>query len=115
MDRATVRGVAIGAAQTNFPADRNEYKCFTALLLQFVLVLHLRNGERNMNKQMSQESDHLLYWIVAVLLIVSVGLADAGIVALSASLITFAQLAVFALTVALIDSGVFFTAWLMRR
>jgi len=79
------------------------------------VVLHLNNGERNMVKQVSRERDHLLYWIVAVLLIVSVGLADAGIVALSASLVTFVQLAVFALTVALIDGGVFFTAWLMRR
>jgi hypothetical protein len=78
-------------------------------------VLHLNNGERNVKKQVSQESDHLLYWIVAVLLIVSVGLADAGIVALSASLVTVVQLAMFVLTVALIDSGVVFTAWLMRR
>jgi hypothetical protein len=68
-----------------------------------------------MNGQVLSTDNRLLYWLVAALLIVSVSLADAALVAEVASLITVVQLIIIAFTVALIDGGVFITAWQMRR
>jgi hypothetical protein len=68
-----------------------------------------------MNRQTSQTGNQLLYWLVAALLIISVSLADAALVAVVASLITAIQLMVIAFTVVLIDGGVLITAWQMRQ
>ena len=68
-----------------------------------------------MNRKALPTGNQLLYWLVAALLIISVSLADAALVAAVASLITVVQLIVIAFTVALIDGGVFVTAWQMRR
>jgi TctA family transporter len=68
-----------------------------------------------MNKQVVQKNNQLLYGLIAALLIMSVSLVDAALIAVVASLITVVQLIVVAFTVALIDGGVFVTAWQMRR
>jgi len=68
-----------------------------------------------MKRQVLPTGNRLLYWLAGSLLIMSVSLADAALIAVVASLITVVQLIVIAFTVALIDSGVFITAWQMRR
>jgi hypothetical protein len=68
-----------------------------------------------MTRQTFPAGNQLLYWLVAALLIISVSIADAALVAVVASAITVAQLIVIAFTIALIDGGVFFTAWQMRN
>jgi uncharacterized membrane protein len=68
-----------------------------------------------MYRQVLPTGDQLLYWLVAALLIISASLVDAALIAVVASLITVIQLIAIALTVALIDGGVFITAWQMRR
>jgi hypothetical protein len=68
-----------------------------------------------MTPQVLPTGNQLLYWLVAALLIISVSLADAALVGVVASLITVAHLIVIAFTIALIDGGVFITAWQMRR
>jgi hypothetical protein len=79
-----------------------------------VQVLHLNSGE-HMKKQVLQKDNQLLYWLIAALLIISASLVDAALIAVVASLITVVQLLVIAFTVAVIDGGVFVTAWQMRR
>ena len=68
-----------------------------------------------MNIEILPTSNQLLYWLVAALLIISVSLGDAALIAEVASVTTVVQLGVIAFTVALIDGGVFVTAWQMGR
>ena len=71
--------------------------------------------EKNHECKGLQRGYHLLNWLVAALLIMSVSLADGALIALVASLVTVAHMIVIAFTVVLIDGGMFVTAWQMRR
>ena len=64
-----------------------------------------------MNRQTSDTSSHVAFWLVAALLIMNVALADAAVIAAVSSVITVMQLVVIAYTAALIDCGVLITAW----
>jgi len=60
-------------------------------------------------------SNDLLYWVTATLLLMSFGFADLAVVAWSASLFTIGQLAAAAVAFVLIGTGVFVTAWWFGR
>jgi hypothetical protein len=66
-----------------------------------------------MRRQGLPTDKHFVYWLAAALLIMSVSLANAALIAVVASMITVVQLIVIALTVALIDGGVLITVWQM--
>jgi hypothetical protein len=68
-----------------------------------------------MSRQASKTGSNSVYWLFSVLLIMTVGLADAALIAAVSSLITVVQLMVIAFTVALIDGGVFITARQMSQ
>ncbi len=62
----------------------------------------------------SRKNDAFLYWLAAALLLVSFFLADATVLAWSASIATFGQLTAIALAFALISLGALFTVGLMK-
>lgn len=63
----------------------------------------------------SGKNDHLLCWMAAILLLMAFVLGDAAVIASCASLVTVAQLIGFAISFALIGSGLLFTVWQIRR
>jgi hypothetical protein len=69
--------------------------------------------ERRINMTALREPNHLVYWLAALLLLCGFGFGDLAVVAWSASLVGFWQLAGSALSFALIGAGVLFTAWRM--
>jgi hypothetical protein len=63
----------------------------------------------------SRNDDHLLQWIVAILLLVGFGLGDTAIIAWCASLVTVWQLGAVLFSFVLVAAGLCFTVWQMRR
>ena len=68
-----------------------------------------------MNIPASHDSNRLLYWTAAILVLLGFGLGDTGIIAWCTSLITLGQLVVITSSFALIGMGMLFTIWQMRR
>jgi hypothetical protein len=68
-----------------------------------------------MNLSASVGKDRLLYWMAGVLLLITFGMVDAGVIAWCASLIDFGQLFAAVFSLLLIETGLFFTVWQMRR
>jgi hypothetical protein len=71
--------------------------------------------EKEMNLSASVGKDRLLYWMAGVLLLITFGIVDAGVIAWCASLIDFGQLFAALVSLLLIETGLFFTVWQMRR
>jgi hypothetical protein len=70
--------------------------------------------EAQMNIAGSRNDHHLLYGTAAALLLISCALADAGIVAWSAALVTAGQVAAAMLAFILIGLAALFTVWYIR-
>ena len=62
-----------------------------------------------------RNDDHLLHWMGATLLLISFGLGDAAIIAWCASAIDFGELFAVVFSFLLIEAGLFYTVWQMRR
>jgi hypothetical protein len=68
-----------------------------------------------MNIPALRNNDHFLVWTGAILLLLSFGFGDAAIVVWSASLISSWQLFAAAFSFLLIEMGLLYTIWQMRR
>ena len=68
-----------------------------------------------MNIPALKNNDHFLVWLVATMLLLSFGFGDAAIVVWSASLISSWELFAAAFSFLLVEMGVLYTVWKMRR